>query len=142
MISNCKIQTQRGFRRKDKPKDKSNDRNQHRKNKTQNERNKERKWRLGVKNRRFPDRESKPSAQRQRTARAARTTRQINGANFLVGGAKVGGLHYSPWSSRKPVTSRWRVNGRKMLILTSKTNGFLENMDSLCSSHCMKIRVL
>ena len=28
------------------------------------------------------NRESKPSAQRQRTARIARTTRHINGANF------------------------------------------------------------
>ena len=60
--------------------------------------------RLGVKTERsgVPHRESKPSAHRHRTARIARTTRQINGAmQISVSRAKPGGLDCSPRGSRK-----------------------------------------
>ena len=40
---------------------------------------------VGGENRRFPDWESKPSAQRQRIALTARTTPQINGAKLFGG---------------------------------------------------------
>ena len=87
------------------------------------------------------NRESKPSAQRQRTARIARTTRQINGAKFLVGGAKVGALDCSPRVSRKSVPSGGELLASFWFNLDRKTHGVLRDMDLLCSSHVAKIRV-
>ena len=53
-----------------------------------------------------PHRESKPSAHRHRTARIARTTRQINGAmSFLVARANWGGFSFSPGWSRNNAPS-------------------------------------
>ena len=49
-----------------------------------------------------------------RTARIARTTRQINGAKFLVGGAKVGGLPCS--ASVTETRPEWRRASRCLLV--------------------------
>ena len=72
----------------------------------------------------------------------ARTTRQINGAKFLVAEAKVGGFGDSPSVSRNYVPSHGRVVVVFLLILARKTNGFFRTHGSECLGHLMDIRVL
>ena len=80
-----------------------------------------------------------------RTARIARTTRQINGANHLVAKPKLGGLDFAPSRTKirpEAMARQWE----KTFHFNKENKRFLgehgENMESQSSSPLIKILVL
>ena len=69
-----------------------------------------------------PYRESKPSAHRHRTAR---TTRQINGAKFLVAEAKVGQNSFPPGGVQQIRPELWASCGAFLVRFSKEKQWFL-----------------